>query len=177
MTYLAKTWFKIAKQLTDKNSSTPQIPILIENGTEATSDIEKTEMLNTYFCKQSSIDDSNHVLPPLILPQHNISSIHISPTDICDAISSIDPSKACGPEPISPRLLREGINELSSPLSIIFNILMNSSHFPSSWKLANVIPILKKNDRSNPQNYRPISLLSCIAKLMERCIHKYLYNI
>ncbi len=37
-------------------------------------------------------------------------------------------------------------------------------------------PIFKKSDPSNPQNYRPISLLSCIGKLMERCIHKHLYN-
>lgn len=38
------------------------------------------------------------------------------------------------------------------------------------------MPIFKKSDPSNPANYRPISLLNCIGKVMERCIHKYLYN-
>lgn len=48
--------------------------------------------------------------------------------------------------------------------------------FPSPWKMANITPIYKKADPSNPSNYRPVALLSCIGKLMERCIHKYLYN-
>ncbi len=77
---------------------------------------------------------------------------------------------------ISLRLLREGSHILSIPLSAYFNKLISKSYFPSPWKLANVTPIFKTSDPSNPQNYRPISLLSCIGKLMERCVHKYLYN-
>ncbi len=80
----AKTWFKLAKQLTDKHSSSTQIPTLLDNRAEATTDIEKTEMLNAYFCRQSSIDDSGHGLPPLIMPQQTISSISISSEDIYD---------------------------------------------------------------------------------------------
>ncbi len=93
-----------------------------------------------------------------------------------DAISYIDSSKASGPDSVSPRLLKEGINELSRPLARLFNKLISSSIFPQSWKLANVTPIYKKSNPSDPTNYRPISLLSCIGKLMERCIHKHLYN-
>ena len=51
-----------------------------------------------------------------------------------------------------------------------------SSDFPHSWKEANVSPIFKKDDRSLPSNYRPISLLCQAGKVMERCIHKHLYN-
>ncbi len=153
------------------------VPPLCDNGIEATTDLEKVNLLNSYFCTQSSIDDSNHHLPPTIpVSNHNLSTIVISPSDVRDAISFIDPSKACGPDTISPRLLREAAQELSEPLATYFNILINSSHFPSSWKLANVIPIFKKADPTSPQNYRPISLLSCIGKLMERCVHKVLYN-
>ncbi len=136
----AKTWFKLAKQLTDKHSSSTQIPTLLDNRAEATTDIEKTEMLNAYFCRQSSIDDSGHGLPPLIMPQQTISSISISSEDIYDCISIIDPSKASGPDLISPRLLREGASELSLPLSAYFNLLLATSYFPPAWKLANVTP-------------------------------------
>ncbi len=139
--------------------------------------MKKWNFLNSFFSKQSTIDDSLHALPPSPQPTHpTLSNIKISPKDVTDAISMINVSKASGPDLISPRLLREGSLELSVPLSVFFNRLLNASHFPSSWKQANVIPIFKKSDPTNPQNYRPISLLSCIGKLMERCVHKYLYN-
>ena len=48
--------------------------------------------------------------------------------------------------------------------------------FPDIWKLANVIPIFKKGDKSEPSNYRPVALLSCIGKLQERIVFKNMYN-
>ena len=51
-----------------------------------------------------------------------------------------------------------------------------NSYFPPSWKLANVVPIFKKGDKTNSANYRPISLLSCIGKVFERCVFKHLHN-
>ena len=69
-------------------------------------------------------------------------------------------------------LLREGANILALPYSFIFNRSLDQGY----WKEANVTPIYKKDDKSLPSNYRPISLLSQSAKVMERCVHKYLYN-
>ena len=105
-----------------------------------------------------------------------LNNLNISPQDVIDAISVMDSSKACGPDLISPRLLKEGANQLAIPLSTFYNTLLSRSLFPSAWKRANVTPIFKKGDPSEPSNYRPVSLLSCIGKVMERCIHKYLYN-
>jgi len=84
--------------------------------------------------------------------------------------------KASGSDLVSPRLIREGASFLAAPLSTYFTQLVRQSVFPSAWKLANVTPIFKKGDPSNPANYLPISLLSCLGKLMERCVHKVLYN-
>ena len=58
----------------------------------------------------------------------------------------------------------------------IFNKSLQHAHFPSSWKYANVTPIHKKDDKSLPNNYRPVSLLSQIGKSMEKCVHKYMFN-
>ena len=44
------------------------------------------------------------------------------------------------------------------------------------WKIANVIPIFKKGDKSQPSNYRPVALLSCIERLQERNVFKNMYN-
>ena len=172
----SKQWFKLSKKLTNQNK-TNSIPTLVSNGIEATTDEDKADLLNSFFCNQSLLDDRNHD-PPLTphLTHSTLSEITITPQDVKDAIALIDPSKASGPDLISPRLLKAGVNELCIPLSKYFNKLLTCSTFPSAWKLANVSPIFKKSDPSLPSNYRPISLLSCIGKLMERCIHKYLYN-
>jgi len=74
------------------------------------------------------------------------------------------------------RLIREVAPVLAAPLSVYFTNLLRQSVFPSAWKLANVTPIFKKGDPSNTANYRPISLLCCLGKLMERCVHKVIYN-
>ena len=47
---------------------------------------------------------------------------------------------------------------------------------PNSWKEANVSPIHKKNDPSDVSNYRPISLISTVSKVLEKIVHKYLFN-
>ena len=48
--------------------------------------------------------------------------------------------------------------------------------FPDVWKIANIIPIFLKGDKSLPSNYRPVALLSCLGKLQERLVFKNLYN-
>ena len=49
-------------------------------------------------------------------------------------------------------------------------------YFPQAWKQGNLTPIHKKDDKSLPSNYRPISLISSVGKTTERCIYKHMYN-
>ncbi|PJE77813.1 hypothetical protein CI610_03257 [invertebrate metagenome] len=84
--------------------------------------------------------------------------------------------KAFGPDLINPRLIKEAAEVLSYPLQTLFNHSLSTYKFPSQWKRANVTPVHKKDDPSVLGNYRPISLLSIIGKMMERCIYKYVYN-
>ncbi|XP_053396163.1 uncharacterized protein LOC128556153 [Mercenaria mercenaria] len=107
-TITAKLWFKTAKKLTNKTTA-QTIPTLQDQNTQASTDQEKTELLNHFFCSQSTIDDTNEILPPCpSSTTATLTNILITPTDVSDAISLIDPSKACGPDLISPKLLREG---------------------------------------------------------------------
>ena len=53
---------------------------------------------------------------------------------------------------------------------------MSSGKVPDIWKQANITPIVKRDDASDPSNYRPISLLSCIGQVLEKLIHKYVFN-
>ena len=74
-------------------------------------------------------------------------------------------------------LLYLAADVISPSLAIIFNLSCSQAEIPKDWKLGRVTPIYKnKGDRSDPANYRPISVISHIAKLMETCIKNQLVN-
>lgn len=170
-----RQWWKITKQfLNDKKSC--DIPFLLQNNIQYSSPSEKAEILNNYFCKQNDINENSAYLPPNIESDTTFTDIEISVCDIKDIAQLLLPNKATGPDSISPTLLKEGNNTLFQQLVKLFNKSLRLSYFPESWKLANVIPVHKKGDVSDPANYRPISLLSSISKIFEKCVFKYFYN-
>jgi hypothetical protein len=64
-----------------------------------------------------------------------------------------------GPDAIHAKLLKLAYDIISKPLCAIFNINLITKHFPNKWKLVNVTPVHKKQDKNIIGNYRPISLL------------------
>ena len=70
---------------------------------------------------------------------------------------------------MSCRLLREGASLLSESLTYIFNLSIVTCQFPQQWKIATVIPLFKqRGDRQSPSNYRPVSLLPAVGKIMDQ---------
>ena len=91
-------------------------------------------------------------------------------------INCIKSNKAIGPNSITTKILKEFKIELSEPLSDMINVSFNKGIFPDFLKVANVVPIHKKGEKLDPNNYRPISLLSNISKLYEKAMHIRLTN-
>uniref|UniRef100_A0A8B9BNZ0 Reverse transcriptase domain-containing protein n=1 Tax=Anser brachyrhynchus TaxID=132585 RepID=A0A8B9BNZ0_9AVES len=87
-----------------------------------------------------------------------------------DLLQHLDVRKSMGPDGIQLRVLRELVEELAKPLSIIYRQSWLSGEVPVDWWLANVTPIYKKGQRVDPGNYRPVSLTSVPGKLMEQII-------
>ena len=100
----------------------------------------------------------------------------IAPVPVHCFSISYDVNKSCGPDLMSPRLLKEGSVILAEPYSKIFTSSLRLGQFPTSLKDGNITALHKKDDRSIPSNYRPISLLCQAGKSLERCVHKVLYN-
>ena len=74
------------------------------------------------------------------------------------------------------RVLKICAAELSSPLSSLYSACFRQGVYPSLWKTANVVPVHKKQARSSMKNYRPVSLLSVVSKVMEKVINTTLMN-
>ena len=94
-------------------------------------------------------------------------------TALSPILETLRIGKASGPDCINNYVLKMCAVELSEPLSKLFNCSLSQAKVPIIWKEANVTPLFKKDGPSNYENYRPISLLSTIGKVLERVIHTY----
>lgn len=152
-------------------------PLENVNGKPASNPLEKAEILNNQFVKQTILNEIDRPTPYIQRKNKNtLDKIEINQQEICDALKSLDRSKAPGPDEIHPYLLRECYKELTYPIYRLVKYSLQIEEVPTSWKRANVKPIYKSGERSEPVNYRPISLTSCICKIAEKIIFKKLYN-
>ena len=105
-------------------------------------------------------------------------SIYLSPTDpeeILRLIKSLKPKKSTGHDNISTLFIHNNKHALMKPISILINKSMEISTVPDACKIAKVVPIYKAKDKELFTNYRPISLLPSVSKLLEKIIHKRVY--
>ena len=139
---------------------------------------EKANVLNSYFTKQSTIDDSaNNLLDDRNeINDNSLDSITITPAEVLDVLRTFRLGKASGPDGINNHILREVALQISNPLGLIYNQSLNTGIFPPSWKISNVCPILKSGDSAITSNYRPVSLLNTTEKVFERIIFKHVFN-
>ncbi len=123
------------------------------------------------------MDDSDKELPHIhTFFEGGLTDICITYKDVYDQLLSIDTNKSYGPDGVSPRLLKEGGAALATPLLQLYQMSIKLGKFPKLWKQANVVPIHKKDKLSLMTNYRPISLLSGVGKILERIVFKYVFN-
>ena len=100
----------------------------------------------------------------------------ITRTEIDKLIRTIVPKKSSGHDQISNDLITQLRPSLIVPLKIIFNKSITEGIFPSQMKYADVTPLYKSKERQEKSNYRPISLLLTLSKILEKCIYNRTYN-
>jgi hypothetical protein len=97
-----------------------------------------------------------------------LSDITVSEEEVAHHLAHLDPAKATGPDDIPARVLRECSYAIAPSLCSLFSHSLHTGTVPSEWKSADVSPIHKKDKKELAINYRPISLLSIIIKVLER---------
>ena len=92
----------------------------------------------------------------------------ITRSDIYEVLSNLDTTKARGSDNIHPLVLKNCSISLLEPILHLFTQCLKSGSLPSQWKIHKITPIPKKREI---KNYRPISLLCVLSKVLERIIY------
>ena len=108
--------------------------------------------------------------PSTTVCKSTLSELNLCLDDGLIVLLNLDTNKATGPDDIPPRLLKETAHQIAPSLCSLFNRSLNSGSLPEDWKLANIIPVFKKGDKTHVENYRLISLLCIVSKVLERCV-------
>lgn len=168
-----KTFWKFTKQHTRDVSPIICLRACSDNAPGyVSSPHEVADVFVDYFAKCFS-DNQQSVLPEdkELICHDFLSSIRVDSLDIAEAIRKLKPKFSSGVDGV-PGFVIKGCGQLFIPiLKHIFNMSLSSGVFPSLWKKAVVVPILKGGDASVVANYRPVSLLCAFSKVFEIVVH------
>ena len=106
-------------------------------------------------------------------------SIYFEPTsefEIDKIISNLQSKHSHGHDGLTNKLLKELKPALVKPLSILFNISLSEGAFPEIYKKSDVVPLHKSKCKTLLNNYRPISLLPVLSKILEKIVYKRVYS-
>ena len=95
---------------------------------------------------------------------------------IFNELQKLKSKKACQGSDIPVKIIKENIDIITDFIYNNFNNSLFSSYFPSNLKNADITPALKKKDRENVKNYRPVSILPALLKVYERCMYDQMYT-
>lgn len=119
--------------------------------------------------------------PPLLMDaDHRTDTVFemqaVSQQQILDVVKSLRGGSAPGWDDISSNIIKNNIQYILIPLHYIINLSISKGKFPKLFKIAKVIPIFKSGSRSLMSNFRPISLLVVVSKILEKCVKIQLAN-
>jgi hypothetical protein len=137
---------------------------------------------NRYFIASGSIFPTNNNTVfdlDFLKAEHNLWSSEfafkqITSSDVCLALKALDVNKSSGPDHIAPLYLKLAAELISSPLTYLFNLSLSTNIIPRIWKSAFVVPLPKGGDPSLMDNYRPISKLCILSKVLENLVSNQL---
>ena len=165
---------KFWKYVNDKCKTKSGISSLRDkSGKLIDTDQGKAEILNDFFTSvflKEDLSNMPEVQEACFSQGRHINNISVTVEEVEKKLKELDPNKAQGPDQIPPRVLKELHKEIAIPLCILFNKSLKSGIVPQEWKFAEVTAIFKKGNKTDPGNYRPVSLTCICCKLLEQFV-------
>jgi len=170
---IRRTW-ELIKSAVNSNSTKQNISSLFINGIRYTNSTDIANAMNKFFAEAPTKIVSS--IPPTDEPtfssytnlKFSLSDSPVTETEIRDAAKQLLSKKSEDMYGISMKFLKKTMPSIITPLYYIISKSFEEGSVPSQLKIARVVPIFKSGDPTSPNNYRPISLLPNISKILEK---------
>lgn len=171
-----RPWWKSVNKVIGRATTDNVIPPLDVEGRPVSDPKEKANCFNRFFAAKSTVPDPERPCEDQHVDGDTpfIRRITFKSKIVAKLLRDIDSSKAMGIDGIPGIVLKNCAKELCWPLARLFQKSFDTATVPAEWKCSKIIPIHKKKSRSDVSNYRPISLLPLVSKIMERYISYHL---
>ena len=178
-----KQLWKGVNLIRGKGSKTTNITSLEVEKETVTGDKNIAEALNSFFVNvgpslSKELPESQNTYADYLQYSTQIALTfdEVSENDTLKLLCNLKESKSTGPDKINARLVKDSAEVICPTLTKIFNSSLQQGIFPEALKNATISPIYKNGDKSYCSNYRPISVLSNVAKILEKIVYNQLIS-
>ena len=168
-------WKTLSHILNKNKKKNISINSLIIDQKQLSNQLDITKGLNNFFCHvaeklASQLENTSNEYKTYFKQPANqsIYLYNVKEKELINQIKQLDSKKSSGHDGFTAKFLKLSTMIVAEPLTHIFNTSINTGHYPDELKIAKCIPIFKKGKKSDPSNYRPISILSTVNKLLEK---------
>ena len=177
-----KTW-NLINELTSRypSKSTNILEIQVDNRA-ISSPGEMAEAFNEHFTNIGQVlaqEVPTAEVNPEFYLSHTDKAFHLKTPSldvVFNLLRNIDEKKATGLDMIPSKLLKMAARIVTPSLTAIFTKSIITGIYPTEWKMARVTPVLKKGEKSDLNNYRPISVIPVVSKVFEKIVYDQLYQ-
>jgi hypothetical protein len=178
-----KTW-ETLNEILGKSRGTANIDRININGISCSEPIEIANHFNMFFTAVGQqiadgvepVEKNAEEYVNYNRPVPNLLLQNTTPEHVYKTIKNFKPKNSNDAQGVSTKMIKLIGNEICIPLAHIFNLSLSTGVFPSKLKLCRVVPIFKAGNNMECDNYRPISLLSSISKVLEKIVAEKLVN-
>lgn len=177
----SKEAWKIVNREVGRGKAEAKIPPLRHEDQFVTDEKEKLDLLAKHFTSNPT-NKTKDVYVPNSFHEHicegactHFDSVKVRVDDVKYVIKTLNSNKPSGLDNIPMKFFKYCIEEISPALATVIQAMLNTGYFPDQLKVAKIIPIYKqKGEKTLVNNYRPISILSSCAKIIEKIMYLHL---
>lgn len=176
MSDLTRNPKKFHRYVKSKSQKASGLPDLKEGEKIISNDLEKAELMGSFFQSVQTSEPPLSPDDPLIYgpARSPVPILTINPNGVLKLLLTLKTTKSGGCDGISPLVLKQTAPVIFVFLSALFSNSLSSGELPDDWKRSRIHPIHKKGSRSDKANYRPIALTCIACKIFEHIIHSHI---